>query len=507
MKSNLYIKYNSLVWNKWQIASQGSSYFITKYDKEDHNDVLNEMNVTEHDLIESTKNYGGYYWSGFKGYIDSTPLGVGIIALQILSASKMTQREYREGFCKLMNITVAHLQEAFDYSQHKIWEEFAVSLERHGFKSNIEARQGPWCFVNYPLYQSYLNQQDIESIVPYIQSLNINLSNKLKFDDFISLYRLDEIYRYRSYITMRFIRKLENKNFSKEVIYRQIYQRYLSLPEASPATSTGKRLKKLGPSLLCYKKNDGFFQIVGDNIVYFSTRSTLDTLLELGYKMNKPILLKYDSGMMEYQEVTRFDRTDKVLIVTLSQFSAYQLLAQKIIPQPYNNVFLFFIDSIEEYAKLLVEFTSKKDSSIQLSGGLKIHRKAYLYGYGPTITAKHPTILFLNNEKYDLQIEDRIDLTYNIPGSYEIEVPDEPVFSFYIQNLKNNVEVIQRSDGLTLATLRHDGSDLYGHEITIDYVDLEISTPRAFINYTTNTFSKEKTPRNLVFRNIKRQHR
>lgn len=502
MARDLYTEFNKLVWEKWFLASQGSSYFIAKYDDHDHFEVLQDLNVTDEKVIASVKEFGGYYWSGFREEIDGIPASIGIIGLQILNASRMTQREFREGFCLLMNMSLNQLQEAFDYSQHEIWTSFSNAITSLGFHSNIQKRQGPWCFVNYPLYQSYLNEQDIESIVPYIRSRDLNLSHKLRLDDFILMYRLREVYRISSYITNRFSRKLKDERFSNEIIYRQVYKKYLLL---EPELSLDKKCSSQNSSRLFYSRYDGFSLYINEVYKQLSAASIRQQLLKIGYKINRLVILRYDDAMMEYCEVHRFDCSDKLLVITMNQLSIYQELSKIYSFERFHGVFLFFIERANDVKDVLADYLSKKVSSITITGGLKIHRKAYLSGYGPVVKSNRSTSVFINEIHYSLESGDTLDFTGEVPALYEIKVPDEPTVSFYIEELKNNVTVIEKVGGLSLSSLRPNGTDIYGQEILIDYATYEAPTPRAFINNTLYKGKVSETPSNLVLRNLKRQ--
>ncbi len=507
MNADLYIKFNQEVWNRWLDASVGSSYFIAKYDDDDHIEVLEALDVSEDQLVSATNKFGGYYWSGFRDFFEDVPSGIGIIALQILSASRMTKVVYREGLISLMEMEMSHLQEAFDHSQHKIWESFAYAISKLGYETNITRRSGQYCFVSYPKYQSYLNKRDIESIVSYFKSrsreIGINTSQKFRFDDFVSIYRLQEIYRYKTQITNTFLRKLKDDKFSNEIIYRQLYQRYLVLNNTE---SHGLDNSVYVSSRLIFNRFDGLCLLEDNGATSkLPTKSVQRKLLDIGYKISKPIILKYDSSMMEYCEVNRFDTNDKILIITLNQLTFYQTIAKKILPESYYNIFMFFIDSPMMIEALLVDYVSKRESSIHISEGLKIHRKAYLCGYGPIITSRRKTSIFINETKYVLELGESFDLSNSKPGYYEIKIPDEPIHSFYIEKQKNNAEIINKFHGLSLLTLRYEGSDIYGQEILVDYTTCEAPSPRAFINNTLYKSKVSETPSNLVLRNLKRQ--
>lgn len=484
-----YPELNKHIYNQWLSFNQGSTYFLFLYDEDIHQEFLSQHNITELEFDQIIIDYGKLSWRNYILEINGLSQIFGIISLQLLVASKMTN-SFNEILAKKLSCTIENLQSIYGDYQELIWEKAKNIIESIGYKTSIPDRKSyKGRFIQYPDSQSFLKINDLETFSQIFIEKGLHPEQNWKYLDFKKELEFTKILTFKNrYLTNNFKRKINSNDISSEILFHQIYN-YFNLRWDSTVGNKDERNSKDNFKLF-FEKGTGFKLLLNDT-EYIDLSEEANLRMELFNRTNllnhsKELILEYSEQWNDYTSTKKVNRTSKIIYLTFDKnsFICRKLIESNKEPQKMEGAqsyLMFFIDLSEAELGLFYKYITSQENKLELINGIPLTRGKYMLGYGPKFLINEETMIFINGELQKFSTPgESIDCSKFPVGQFIIQVNDERKFTFQIIPKIEIENPIILQNGWSLPLLTFGGDDLIGHLVKSNE---EIISPRLFIKH------------------------
>lgn len=387
-----------------------------------------------------------------------TPNFFGFIALQIFAAYLMhqdgnyTPRAYNPRFMGLIGIESENqLQQLYREFQDRLWESFKEWCRNKDFELNLPAKTfGTGRYVQYPLSQALLNQDDIEKLPNLYIDVNLKPFENLSFKDFreiafpVALDLLTPHY-YKLYD------KLSEQD-KAEALEKQVFSHYTEwdgrIPQnfdnVSTDTSTSRVEQEIQTLIL---DSDLLRLLLKDEqettlSEYLITDRELFKKIRCDYKLpykDKNIILFVKNEDYNDWEENRFLKIGIACLIMFEKRQSCLFPMREIescsIDHSTSNYYIYEINftQYDDIPNRLKKYFAKTGDSFRLENGLKLSRKIWMEGAGPNIVFNGPVRAWLNGKAINI---DRANFCYSCRefkrGKHTLKLPDRTPYYFTI---------------------------------------------------------------------------
>ncbi len=426
----IYKKFNKFIYNYFFKKENRGETIVMAVDESVMDEFYRKHNVTEEEFRFKINKEFGYSWYSVLSETQKIPQLFGFIAIQIYVAHLMydgdgyTATAYRPRLATFLSIEEKYeLKVLFESCQDKAWKMLRKWAKRNDFILHIpKQKELVWNrrYVTYPLSQALLNQEDLNKAPLLFEKVRLKPNEILSFKDF--KYLLDKAER-RTYLSNhyknvkeRLIRDFQNDDLLKHQLfdfYNYKWDGYYLEELENGKTQQNKR-----------KGNNNNYTVLTKDFktinVYDDTDNSLKNEIlvnqqDLFRKLEKYYTFPNDeiSIFIKHKEYgdyigTRYLETNKTFILICKKFSEPCSVVNKLdadyvdFSNSYYGIYIVQISdssSTHYYWKHLFSLGSKICS---LEGGLKLSRKVWMKGAGPTIRFEKKTKVFLNGSKLNI---------------------------------------------------------------------------------------------------------
>ena len=391
------------------------------------------------------------------------PNFLGLIGIQIYAAhlrhkdDRYSSFAYYPRLCELLQIEKTQLSNLFSKFQEKIWRKFEKWAEQKGYFINLPPQKtGKGCYIQYPLSQSLLNQEDLCMLPLLFDKAGLKPFESLSFKDFKAIISKAD---HGNLLTSHYYRlkkqlKFENKI---DILKRQIFSFYLAwegnIPSQNIKNSILNRIEnKISSDTLVLRSENlssGIFKILAydakETVKYEmkSSDSNLFDKINQKYRLahkNEGIILfiKNEDYQNEWDESRFLERNHSCLILcekSGNYIQDYLHLLDKKYSKHSGKFYNLYQVNIKDNQDILpcheFLFSILKRPFIA-QNGLKLSRKSWMFGAGPDFVFDKPVRAWLNGEEIQLKGL-RFSCKNLTVGKYVLTIRDHSPFSFFIE--------------------------------------------------------------------------
>ena len=435
----IYNNINTLIFEHFKNNSLGSDTLIMAFDDNDLGRISGVLKISKEELIKVISKEGEDNWDIFLNEGELIPLCYGLIALQILCASRMEYGKYNELLADKLSITQSSLQNVFTDYQDRLWKTARKHIESTGYQVSFpSSSSGPHRYVKYPKSQAYLNQKDLEILSGLFFHRRLKPHINISLLDFVEILEINFFIDIpKQFITSHTKKVRSQIEFKQDVFQKQLYNYYVNWN--GEMKLEGGTLGTVPLSKLFVDESKGFFTINNNQEYRIEFDSGFkETLLKFNIIKNSDrfILLKREPSWGDFEEVKKVQIGDEVIIVVLKpNLSVYNFLIETEVPKLSilnENIFVFQFDIENHHIEGLQNCISTNHFSIEWFGGIKIDRNTYLKGFGPLYRVVEKCTIVINGRFKKLLKDDVLNLQNLQNGEYKIQPMNSRKISFSV---------------------------------------------------------------------------
>jgi hypothetical protein len=488
--------YQSINQNIYQLfleKSIGMNYFILAFDDNDLGTISAKLEISTDKIIsiildnEQNKN-----WQIFLEEINGLPQSFGIIALQVLCASRMEKtvdysaNTYIKIIEKLFNIS--NIQLIYNKFQDKLWSKLKTYIESLNYKTIIpNPRKNKGRYIQYPISQVYLNKNDLKYFSGYFANKDLKPNQAIVLEDFISILGIEnDFYSVNNqYITNHFKQIINRETFQFPIAQQQIHNKYI--------TWKGSEFREnhiqITPNvkLYCEVFQDEYFTfyIKKNKIVEINNTKLTEELLRYKVitKTTEFLILRIPEGKWDFEDVRKVKMEDDVIIIVFDnnsdindELNESNIISRKLVISECQ-LFKFNMNEIVSKSNLWERIISKSRNNIlSLKSGYRLLRNKFLINHGPKFLIKKDLRISINKESKNFKNGQLLDFTNYKKGNYEIIITGAHKFKIQICVNVINTVIKKPTSGWNISEYKpiYKPFDLFG--LTLQQTLLDNST-------------------------------
>ena len=402
-----------------------------------------------------------------KGH-DEVPNFLGLIGIQVYAACLMHQGNgysasaYNPRLCELLQIDLARLQYLYAEFQENIWLDFKNWAEQKGFFVSLpSAKNGKGRYIQYPLSQSLLNQEDLRSLPLLFEKAGLKPFEPLSFDDFKSIISgVDNNGRFLTnhYYNLKEQLILENR---VESLNKQIFAFYLSwsgeLPLPKVLNTVERRAaNKIPTGTLIFNSENltsGRFKlsIYDESENQISEVDSSDPKLfekvsrdyKLSHSDKRVIIFIKNSDYDDEWDESRFIEFDQDCLILLGKDKNYIQDFIHLLDKEHSkysgrfyNVYKVNISASENFLPCYEFLFPVSQKPFIVKNGLKLSRKIWMHGAGPDFFFPEPIRAWLDGG--EINLNDSLFSCRDLDvGEHVLNIKDHAPFRFYIETYQD----------------------------------------------------------------------
>lgn len=465
----IYEKFNAFIKEKY-FANIGS-HVVLSVDKQVIEEFCQDNSLLEQQLIDEFRQLFSDNWE-----LALEPENFfGLIAIQIYVAHSMNKEE---GYSKDM-----YNPRLSDFLKKEVNQTFYIELLYERYQDQIWLELKTWCiemgyfmeipnegkykgrYIQYPLSQALLNQDDLNRLPILFVKNDIRPINRSGFDEFSKVIKeLDS--KHKDILTPHYFRVKERLlNYHDrellDLLYRQIFEYYCNwmgeIPEFELKQFSGSlNQQKLLSSKHVLTFEEPYFEIFDyfrDNLIEkidIHTRELFQRIKK-HYHLSHPdyiFFIKDDYG--DWVETKYLEAGLKNLII-LKRDLREEFLFKKIDSNyeltMFNYIKIIEIEIPKDYEPVdsLKKYLRERKKPFTIENGLKLDRKTWMYQAGPDIKFEKVIEVWIINseaknniEKIHLNESMTISLRDYSSGKYVLVFPDYGRITIEIKSPTSN---------------------------------------------------------------------
>ncbi len=421
-------------------------------------DFYDKHNVTEQGLID---NYKHYFVSNYPLFIDENTgfRYFGFVALQIYVAYLMhndnnyTERAYRPRLAEFLQIDNTYeLARLFVSYQDNAWQKLKKWGEKNDFIICIPKQselQWNRRYVSYPLSQALLNQEDLKKSPILFQNAGLKPDEYLAFEDFVTLIKDSDKNVHLSKHYYRVKEKLQEQN-REQLLQLQLFGFFNNEWDGSYPNEIKKDKRKnnnieknrtylticnnLEKLKILNQEYQCLFECTLENQQLFKT-------IKKYYNLYYPEILIFvrDKSYDEWIDC-RYLEPEREHIIICKTNSRAEAFIHNLdsnhtkYANTYYSIFKVRLSSKTSNHFYWKAFFSGKLKNFIFENGLKLSRKTWMFGAGPTIRFFEETDVWINGGKLTFN-NDELNISCRDfeEGTFRLKVKDLPPEKFQIK--------------------------------------------------------------------------
>jgi hypothetical protein len=439
--------------------SLGMDYFIMAIDDNDIKVISKKCNLTSEQLKSEVIGLGTKTkWDKYLNIIDNIPQCFGMIALQVLCASRMERTdEYTENAYNLIfkeYINQNNIQLKYKKYQDKIWMMAKSYIEEHlNYKTSIpDPKIGKGRFIQYPLSQVYLNKNDLLKFSGLFHHYELKPNQAIRFDDLNIILNINNDFNDvdKKFRTSHFDKIINRKIFQLLIAQQQIHNEFLNWN--GEWVNDSNKEKSPSKKLYCEHYGETTFEFY-----YYNQQKQYDVekknfkneLLENNIisKYTDYIVLRIPEGIhYVFEDVRKVKIDEDVIIITLNDDSPIinDLANINILPLDIGltgcELYKFNMNSdIAESSLGKKIISSCRNKLLELISGYRLLNNKFLKNHGPKYLIKEDLRIKINQTSKDLKCGEILDLSHKNIGEHTISIAKAHNFTIQIcENYINN---------------------------------------------------------------------
>lgn len=441
------------------LSRASSSFFTFSIDHSELSAIVSDNNIPKFKRLDSD-------WTLLLREEDGIPQYFGLIALQCYAGTLMeddnfiSDRVYNARLLQVLQLTNVEAQTLYkdgnpdETAQELIW--FAAKdylFANYGLKLSIpERRIFSRRYVQYPLSQVLLNNEDLKQFTSFFSEHFIPLEN-IPFDFF-----KERLWKWiPGRISSKCLKRLSEEDKTEKCLEQifNYYQRWegniynKGIPEQiRPNNHLDKKSYKPRVLLSIFEETPKFLL---DNM-----EISANEILQINnyFYFHKGIMLfnpieDYDDDYEDSRFLIKTNDDCYILIDPLSDKALFSYLQSHSVGMNYlqSGIWLFrfkfenpLVDCLDRYVYTI--------NPVQLYSGIKLkYNNTFLTGFGPSIEYTKPYQIFHNSRPIQYEPETAM------PGQYLIRTSNHRDFIFHIVDSPKDTFVFNRNIGWNLANL------------------------------------------------------
>lgn len=469
----IYSKFNQYIKDQFFKTENIGSHVVLSVDKQVIDEFCLKNSISVQQLKDEFRRLFSESWDeAFK-----PENFFGLIALQVYVAHLMgeigrySHQMYNPRLSDILrrdNRQAFYIELLYERYQDQLWFELKDWCNEKGFFIEIpKIGKYKGRYIQYPLSQALLNQDDLSKMPILFAHLGIKPANRIGFNDFqyvIREFEPKDILTAHYFKVKSRLQKYRNGELL-DLLYRQVFEYYCNwdgeIPEFEIKQFHGsfnrQELKKM-TNILIYNEQD--IQLLDSKYsliekVEIDTRELFQRIKK-HYQLSHPDLIifrKDDYG--DWIETKYLEAGSNNLIILRNEnaliYSFKHINAElKIIPYKYYSIVEIEIPSGFIAEGWLGRYLKEKNKLFSLENGLKLDRKTWMFQAGPDIKFEKIVDASLINLEASNNIE-KIELLENKltiklqsypPGQYIIAIRHNGKIKFEIKEPTiNNFEI------------------------------------------------------------------
>lgn len=463
----LYDDFNQFVIDKYFCQENIGSLVVLSVDKSVMQEFYREFNIKEKDLYSELKHRNENIWKIGSINSQTSPKMLGLVAIQIYVATEMHEdeedgysaQEYNPRLEELFGFT--DLQTIYSKYQDIIWQNLYNWAKNNGFIVKIPAPTcGKGCYIQYPLSQALLNQEDFKYIPLMFKKDGLRLNESLSFKDFESIMMNSDSGNYLSnhYYKVKDKLSLVSKC---SLLYSQIFTYYnnqwdgnypkenIHLNEISESNAENYNLvvNEDVNKIEVFDKSGNIKKKIS-----LEDRNLFNSLKEY-YRFHKHLKRKLvfikDVDYCDWCESRFLEKGKDCLIISIRQWGDEEFIKDLNCEfvdcsTKSHSIYRIKINAETNINEYWQDFFSKQERNVSIEYGLKLDRRVWMYGAGPTLFLKNNVDVWINGKKIN---DVSGSLIYSLRdlevGSYRIKEREQSPIRFEIEHPKNKIIEIQ----------------------------------------------------------------
>lgn len=404
--------------------------------------------------------------------IDGMPKYLGLLAIQVYAAYLMrkdslhSERAYNPRMIELLGLNSDYeLQSLYRAHQNDVWARFKDWCAYKGYLVELPSpTTGMRCFIQYPISQALLNQEDYRALSRFFIKRQIRPSEHFSFTAFCKLtfpVEKREINRhfdqlYERHLELGTILNLKKQLFSYYNNWDGSGQMHYGRENVPSLIDIGdQRFHKpefqlliLNSNLTSAKLTDAWDREL--KIFDLNVEGLREKISNHGFVFpyNHVIVFKYDNDYNDWIETRYVNRYCKCILLfdksktQLLTASSYKQLAGKDYSTAYYYIYEFDLNALPHEEIYRFRNFLDGDLVVELYGGLKLSRKIYMYGAGPSIRINKPGMVWINSIRLSLSdYDERYSCTDFECGPFVVKSEFDSAIYFEIRKSSFNMKI------------------------------------------------------------------
>ena len=514
----IYNKFNNYIYEHFFNKERFGETILMVVDEFVMNEFFIRFQTSKKELEDEIRQNFNRSWAFILSKNKGIPNILGFIAIQIYEAflmqneDKFSSREYNPRLAKCLNVSQNQLQKLYTFYQDNLWHKLELWASQNGFSLPIpETGYGPRRYTQYPLSQALLNQEDLKKIPFLFQNVGLKPDEYLAFEDFEVLIKHSDENIHLTNHYYRVKEKLLQQN-REQLLYLQLFGFFNNEWDGSYPDEIEKGAKKKN----AIEKNQAHLTITNNldtlkilNQEYqclhefvLLNQHIFKTIKEYYNSFHPDILIFVkDKSYNEWIDRRYLEQEGEHIIIckTNSRTEAFihDLDSNYTkLPNPYFSIFKVSLSNKISNHFYWKPFFSKKSKNYVCENGLKLSRKVWMLGAGPTIRFFKETDAWINGEKlifnnneYTISCRDFGE------GTFRLKVKDWSPEKFQIKKPKviSNTDLQGWQVKISQPTWEHSTEKYQISGLSTWFpVCIEKSSIRTWVNALTQKSSKIK---------------
>jgi len=453
-----YKKFNKYIYKYFFKKENIGETIIMAVDEKIMSGFYIKHQISEIEFKEQIRHKFCYTWNSAFEKEKGIPQIFGLIAIQIYVAFLMqkeegnyTEREYNPRLEDYLGIY--SLQQLYESYQDNLWKRLKKWTKKNNYIVAIpKPKMYAGRYTQYPLSQALLNQEDLKKVPFLFQNAGLKPDEYMPFEDFVLLIEHSDRSIHLPNHYYRVKEKLLEQN-KKQLLHLQLFGFFNNEWDGSYPIEKKKEKRKINQ----IEKNRTFLTI-HDNFEKINIlNQEYQCLNECSLKHNQlfKIIKKYynlfhqdillfikDKSYDEWIDCRYFEPNSEYIIICkiYSQAEAFIRKLDKDYERYKNAHYSIFKVSLSNkisnhfYWK---PFYSKKQKNYTFENGLKLSRKTWMFGAGPTIKFSKKTDAWINGEKLTFNTDELYFSCRDFEdGTYRLKVKNLSPDKFHITKPK-----------------------------------------------------------------------
>lgn len=466
-KKNNFQFFNRAIYDLFFAQVPKGSHVILSIDTHVFNELCGK--IDKNLILSEVRRLFRQNWEfAFKKDRDKVPNFLGLIGIQVYAACSMhkdnrySARAYNPRLCDLLCIDRSTLDQYFyPKYQEKLWQEFESWAVKQGFFVSLPSKKtGPGRYIQYPLSQSLLNQEDLQWLPLLFEKAGLRPFEALSFDDFISIIsgvdRGNFLTNHYYNLKEQLIAEDRIESFNK-----QIFAFYLSwsgeLPSPKVLNTIERRAaNKIPTGTLVFNSENltsGRFKlsIYDESENQISEVDSSDPKLfekvsrdyRLSHSDKRVIIFIKNSDYDDEWDESRFIEFDQDCLILLGKDKNYIQDFIHLLDKEHSkysgrfyNVYKVNISAGENFLPCYEFLFPVSQKPFIVKNGLKLSRKIWMHGAGPDFFFPEPIRAWLDGG--EINLDDSLFSCRDLDvGEHVLNVKDHAPFRFYIETYQD----------------------------------------------------------------------